>query len=110
MLYRSGVSEGPGNARVIRAPTPPRGGASSPDARETLWEVRKDIGAPIRAELISLTDAVEVELFRGDVFRRRWRFLTDSAARSYAARVRARLERRSFRERRTPQRTSVWFG
>ena len=77
------------------------------DARETLWELRQGTEAPIRAELIGLTDAVEVELFRGDMFRRRWRFLTDSAARGYAARVRARLERRSFRERRT-LRPSVW--
>jgi hypothetical protein len=51
---------------------------------------------------------VEVELFRGETFRRRWRFLTDSAARRYAARLRARLERRAFRERRAPQRTTVW--
>jgi hypothetical protein len=78
------------------------------DARETLWELRQGTEAPIRAELIGLTDAVEVELFRGEMFRRRWRFLTDASARRYAARVRARLERRSFRERRTRLRTSVW--
>jgi len=110
MLYRLGVSEGPGNARVIRAPTPPRGRDSQPDARQTLWELRNGEGAPIRAELIGLTDGVEIELFRGDEFRRRWRFLTDAAARGYAARLRARLERRSFRERRNPQRPSIWIG
>jgi hypothetical protein len=53
---------------------------------------------------------VEVELFRGETFRRRYRFLTDSSARGYAARLRIRLERRSFRERRTLQRPSVWPG
>ena len=98
------------SARVIRAPTPPRDGGSDLDARETLWELRSDTGAPIRADLIGLTDAVEVELFRGAALRRRYRFLTDSAARGYAARLRARLERRSFRERRTLQRPSVWLG
>ena len=98
------------SARVIRAPTPPRDGGSDLDARETLWELRSDTGAPIRADLIGLTDAVEVELFRGEALRRRYRFLTDSAARGYAARLRARLERRSFRERRKLQRPSVWLG
>lgn len=107
MLFRCGVSEGPGNARVIRASTPPRGG-SYLDARETLWELRHGCTEPIRAELIGLTDGVEVEIYRGERFRRRWRFLTDSSARSYAARLRTRLERRSFRERRTVQRPSVW--
>jgi len=110
MLLATTVSEGPGNARVIRAPTPPRDGASYQDARETLWELRHGATEPIRADLIALTDGVELELFRGHVFRRRWRFLTDSAARSYAARLRARLERRSFRERRTTLRPSFWPG
>jgi hypothetical protein len=59
--------------------------------------------------LIGLTDGVEIELFRGGTFRRRWRFLTDASARGYATRLRARLERRSFRERRTALRTSVWL-
>jgi hypothetical protein len=95
-------------ARVIRAPTPPRNG-SHLDASETLWELRHGTGPPIRADLIGLTDAVEIEIFRGETFRRRWRFLTDSAARSYAARLRARLERRSFRERRTLHRTATWL-
>jgi hypothetical protein len=111
MLYRCVVSEVPhDSARVIRAPTPPRDGGSHFDARETLWELRNDTGPPIRADLIGLTDAVEVELFRGETFRRRYRFLTDSSARGYAARLRIRLERRSFRERRTLQRPSVWPG
>lgn len=109
MLYHFGVSQGPGNSRVIRAPTPPRDGSHT-DARETLWELRNGDGDPIRVELIALTDGVEIELFRGMAFRRRWRFLTDSAARGYAARLRTRLERRAFRERRNPHRTSFWPG
>ena len=104
------MSEEPEDAaRVIRAPTPPRGGGSHLDARETLWALRHGAEDPIRAELIGLTDGVEVELYRGDTLRRRWRFLTDSAARAHAARLRARLERRSFHERRTLQRTSAWL-
>jgi hypothetical protein len=95
---------------VIRASTPPRGRDSQPDGRETLWELRNGGGPPIRVELIGLTDGVEVELFRGETLHRLWRFLTDSAARAYAARLRARLERRSFRERRAPYRTSTWLG
>jgi hypothetical protein len=102
------VTEGTPGARVIRAPTPPRGEDAQPEARETLWELRKGTDVPIRADLIALTDGVEIELFRGARFRRRYRFLTDSAARSYAARLRARLERRSFRERRMLARPSVW--
>jgi hypothetical protein len=79
------------------------------DARETLWALRRNSDTPaIRADLIGLTDGVELELFRGTTFRRRWRFLTDAAARGYAARLRIRLERRSFRERRAPHRTSAW--
>jgi hypothetical protein len=102
------VSEGTReSARVIRAPTPPRDG-SHLDARETLWELRNGDTPAIRADLIGLTDGVEIELFRGARFRRRWRFLTDTAARGYATRLRVRLERRSFRERRTRLRTSAW--
>jgi hypothetical protein len=104
------VSQVPQSGRVIRAPTPPRGHGSSPDSRETLWELRGPSGLPIRAELIGLTDGVEIELFRGGTFRRRWRFLTDSAARGYGARLRERLERRLFRERRGIQRTTSWPG
>ena len=103
-----GVSEGTrGTAHVIRATTPPRDGTHL-DARETLWALRNGDTPAIRADLVGLTDGVELELFRGDTFRRRWRFLTDAAARGYATRLRTRLERRAFRERRAPQRTSAW--
>jgi hypothetical protein len=103
------VSEEPRDpVRVIRASTPPRGGGSHFDACETLWELRGGEGPAVRVDLIGLTDGVEIELFHADAFRRRWRFLTDSAARGYAARLRARLERRGFRDRRTSQRTSAW--
>ena len=93
--------------RVVRAPTPPRDGEHQ-DARETLWELRQDASPAIRADLIAFTDAVEVELFKGGAFRRRWRFLTDFAARAYTTRLRARLEQRAFRERRSDLRASVW--
>src|SRR5262245_59211771 len=109
MLSYPHVSEVLQLDRVIRAPTPPRRG-SSPDSWETLWELRGRSGLPIRAELIGHTDAVEIELFRGLSFRRRWRFLTDSGARGYAARLRERLERRSFQERRGIRRTTSWPG
>lgn len=92
---------------MFRAPTPPRNGEHQ-EARETLWELRQAASSAIRADLIALTDAVEVELFSGGAFRRRWRFLTDFAARGYTTRLRARLEQRAFRERRTGLRTSVW--
>jgi hypothetical protein len=66
-------------------------------------------GAPsIRAELVAFTDAVELETFSGGRLQRRRRFLTDAAARRYAARLRFRLERRLFQERRTGRRTSAW--
>ena len=94
-------------AGVIRASTPPRHGESQ-DGRETLWELRHDTELPIRADLIALTDGVELELFGGGVLRRLLRFLTDAAARGYAVRLRARLERRAFHERRSGLRTSVW--
>lgn len=62
-----------------------------------------------RAELVSLTDAVELEMFSGRRFRRRWRFLRDVAARRYAERVRIRLLARGYRERRGPERTTFWL-
>jgi hypothetical protein len=99
--------DGRKDLRVIRAPTPPRRGAHE-DARETLWQLRQDASPAIRADLIALSDAVEVELFRGGAFRRRLRFLTDVGARGYIARLRGRLERRAFHERRSSLRTSVW--
>jgi hypothetical protein len=53
-------------------------------------------------------DAVELEMFSGGRFRRRWRFLRDVAARRYAERVRARLFARGFRDRRGDARTGAW--
>jgi hypothetical protein len=101
------VLKGSGAGRVIRASTPPRDG-QEPDSRETLWELRREKEMSFRADLIGLTDAVEIELFRDGTFRRRWRFLTDAAARGYAVRVRVRLERRTFHERRGGHRTRAW--
>jgi len=63
---------------------------------------------PVRAELVGLMDAVELELFHGDEFKRRWRFLRDATARQYAARVKARLVARGFQDRRGGGRTGAW--
>lgn len=98
-----------GQERVIRAPTPPRENGTSADGRAALWELRNRRGSVFRTDLVGLIDGVELEIFSGHELRRRWRFLTDSSARGYAARLRARLERRGFWERRGSQRTSTWL-
>jgi hypothetical protein len=95
--------------RVIRAPTPPRKNETTADGRAALWELRNARGNVVRTDLVGLIDGVELEIFRGHELRRRWRFLTDSSARGYAARLRTRLERRGFWERRGGQRTSTWI-
>jgi hypothetical protein len=64
--------------------------------------------SPVRAELVALMAGVELEMFSGGTFRRRWRFLRDVAARRYASRVRARLAARGFTDRRGLGRTSAW--
>jgi hypothetical protein len=64
----------------------------------------------IRAELVGLIDAVELEMFSGGRFRRRWRFLRDMAARRYADRVKDRLTARGFRDRRGGGRTTAWLN
>jgi hypothetical protein len=63
---------------------------------------------PARAELVGLIDGVELEMFSGDRFRRRWRFIRDAAARRYADRVKARLLGRGHHDRRSPTRTGAW--
>ena len=68
----------------------------------------RDAAAPIRAELVALIDGVELEMFSGGRFRRRWRFLRDAAARHYAGRVKARLLARGFQDRRGDKRTTAW--
>jgi hypothetical protein len=92
---------------VIRANTPPRRDGD-PEAREVLWMMSRPGAAPVRAELVGLIDGVELELFSGGRFRRRWRFLRDVAARRYAERVRARLAARGFHDRRGGKRTGAW--
>jgi hypothetical protein len=79
------------------------------DGRAALWELRSIDGNKVHTDLVALTDGVELEVFGGAELRRRWRFLTDSSARGYAGRLRARLERRGFYERRGDQRTSTWI-
>ena len=65
--------------------------------------------APIRAELVGYVDAVELEMFSGGRFRRRWRFLRDATARQYAERVKRRLIARGFVDRRGGGRTGAWI-
>jgi len=95
------------HGRVIRAATPPRQG-EDPEAREVLWMMSRAGTEPIRAELVALMDAIELELFCAGAFRRRWRFLRDVAARRYADRVKARLARRGYEDRRGDKRTTAW--
>jgi hypothetical protein len=104
-FFRVNSSEPKG--RVIRADTPPRHGGD-PEAREVLWMMSREGVAPPRAELVGLIDGVELEMFSGDRFRRRWRFLRDVAARRYADRVKARLRARGFQDRRGDGRTGAW--
>jgi hypothetical protein len=93
--------------RVIRAPTPPRQDGE-PEAREVLWMMSREGSEPIRAELVALMDGIELELFCGGEFRRRWRFIRDIAARRYADRVKARLDTRGYEDRRSGRRTTAW--
>lgn len=93
--------------RVIRADTPPRHDGV-PEAREVLWLLSREDAAPARAELVGLIDGVELEMFGGNRFRRRWRFLRDASARRYADRVKARLVARGYHDRRGPTRTGAW--
>jgi hypothetical protein len=92
---------------VIKADTPPRGN-DAPEAREVLWMLSRGGVPSIRAELVGLVDAVELELFSGGRFRRRWRFLRDNAARRHADRVKKRLIARDFHDRRGDDRTTAW--
>jgi len=61
-------------------------------------------GRCVRADLVALTDAVELEIFAGFRLRRILRFLRDAGARNYAERLRAKLTGRGFRERRVLER------
>jgi hypothetical protein len=88
--------------RVIRAPTPPRSGTKE-EQRQVLWMVFSE-GRCVRADLVAMTDAVELEIFAGTDLRRVLRFLRDSGARNYAARLRTKLDGWGFRERRKTER------
>jgi hypothetical protein len=93
--------------RVVRADTPPRHDVQ-PDGREVLWMLSREGATALRAELVGLIDAVELEIFGGPLMRRRWRFLRDTTARHYADRLRKRLVGRGFVDRRGPNRTHAW--
>ena len=94
--------------KVVRADTPPRG-RDRAEEREVLWMLSREGSGPLRADLVALIDAVELEMFSGGRFRRRWRFLRDVAARRYADRVKSRLLARGFQDRRGPARTAAWL-
>ena len=96
-----------GGGSVIRASTPPRNGDEAV-AREVLWLLSKPGVPNVRADLIGLVDAVELELLVDYKTRRRLRFLRDATARRYADRVRARLSSRNYTDRRGTGRPSVW--
>jgi len=93
---------------VIRATTPPRNGQEQ-EARAVLWLMSKPGAEGVRADLVALTDAVELELIVGGKSRRVMRFFRDGAARRHAARVRDRLAARGFADRRGRNRTSAWL-
>ena len=88
--------------RGVRAPTPPREGTEE-EQRQVLWMVFSG-GRCVRADLVALTDAIELEIFAGTTLRRVLRFLRDTGARNYAARLHTKLNGRGFRERRQSER------
>jgi hypothetical protein len=83
---------------AIRAPTPPRGDQTV-DGELTIWTLCRQDSPLIRAVLVAFTDAVELEIYCGDVPRKRFRFLRDAIARRYAERLRAKLRGKGFNER-----------
>jgi len=96
------VAPPPSSRRTVRAPTPPRGGPAE-EQRQVLWMVFS-AGRCVRTDIVALTDAVELEIFAGTELRRVLRFLRDTGARNYAARLHSKLAGRGFRERRQNER------
>lgn len=84
-------------AQVIRASTPPRGGDRD-EYLELLWLLAREGAIPltVKAEIVALTDAVELQITVNGVARPRLRFLRDVSARTFATRMRDRLLRRGF--------------
>jgi hypothetical protein len=74
-----------------------------------LWVLRRPDAPSVRADLVALTDGVEIELFQNDQLHRRWRFLTDATARRWAARLAKRLSQRNFTDRRNDGRPRSWI-
>ena len=74
-----------------------------------LWLLSHKGSPSPRAELVAFIDAIELETFSGGRFRRRWRFLRDTAARLYADRLKRRLIARGFVDRRGDARTGAWM-
>ena len=94
-------------ARVIRLSTPPRG-HETVDGEHTVWMLFRLGSRPIRAVLVAFTDGVELEIYCEGFLRRRFRFLRDSTAQRFAERLRSRLERKGFEERRKNPRAMTW--
>jgi hypothetical protein len=84
-------------AHIIRASTPPRG-TDCDEYREILWSVARKGDAPlaVRVDIVGCTDAVELEVTLAGRVRPRLRFLRDTTARSFAARMHAKLLGRGF--------------
>jgi hypothetical protein len=72
-------------------------------SRELLWTLMRQGGSRavcLRAELVSYSDAVEVEVHSAGTLVARWRFVRDVAARVYGARLQRELELHGYRPRR----------
>jgi hypothetical protein len=97
--------------QVIRASTPPRGGDGD-EYLDSLWLLAREGAAPltVRAEIVALTDAVELQLTVNGGPRPRLRFLRDTAARAFAKRMHERLLRRGFVDQSVPMGVPATFG
>jgi hypothetical protein len=89
------------NSTVMVKPTstsrraPSRSGFHE-EARESLALLR-GCNQSINVVLVGLTDGVELEVWADGTLRSRSRFLRDTQARKYSARLTARLQRRGYR-------------
>ena len=74
--------------------------------REVLWLLWRQGSPPVRATVIALPDAVELEVQFGEAAEGRWRFVRVAAALGHAAKLRQQLEDDGFRDRRATSRLS----
>jgi hypothetical protein len=73
------------------------------DGRETLVMLQ-GCSQTVNVVLVALTDGVELEVWADGSLRRRARFLRDTEARKYSARLTNRLSRRGYRKAALPLR------